>query len=1094
MAQRVIQIACDRFRSEISPDDASRIEATTTLDDVKLAISQVERQLAARQLLRDMDRITPFIDAIERYSKALEVAANGTPYLPWIWAPIKFVILAVQDNAHALDKILSAYGNIGLQMPRFSRFAEAFPGHRSFQHLMGFLFEDILEFHRRSYALIRKPGWKVLFKTAWGGFDHRFSSLLDSIARAVDQRRKEAEASAERETRWHTQQLCIVQNWLESSHTDQEWKFGVLRDKCHEGTLNWVISSPKLRDWLQRGHGKQVLWLYGKPGSGMHTPSTFGSLPKADIVRRVSFFFCDFNTQAHAASTEIFRALTAQILSFSPDAAPFVYGEYIANGKKPTTDILKKLLPQLIADINDIRLIVDGLDEISSSEHRKLIIDLLRITKDAPHCKMLLVSQDVPSISVQLSKHARFSMVEESANTRSDLAVVLSVFLKELDSQHDGALGEMVLQSLRDDILQKAEGMFLWVHLVLEILVNASCLEDLRLQISSLPATLAEAYSKILNNICSRCSAHDVARIRRIFAWLKYHKGKGQLRKHQVRIGASLFPGRDILRHGTSPLPNMTDICKPLIEDGPDGCLVFVHSTVPQFLEEYETPFIDRSESQASIAYACVCQLSQGLDLLITSGTSFPAVEMALGLLSLFPYSFEYWIEHLLDALEVMDDNMPEHIQALLNRVNLFCQKIAMLNTCELPDSNTFTASPLKDQRLGKLMARMDPSFARLMVGWHDNSATNNDQSTLAQAMLAYQNNVEFLLRETNVIGVSHESLLAFKELHSSIAFRCNVRGCEHAIIGFPSREKLKNHQVVHSGALKCHEISCTYKDIGFTTQRRLKEHRKRYHGTGIAEQLPKRMRRARKLSPEIEHNNHPAENGWNYVVNPQAPQKLIVKSYSGKPRIFAGHDGDVCTVCFVPDGKTLVAGGEDSTVRFWDIGTGSLIVSKALPAGVTSIAVSPDCKYVAAGCLDDKAYIFEMGSKSQLTATEGQDAQKGYVYSVAFTPDGKQFATASADETIKIWDLGKPLQCLRTLVGHENFVRTVAFTRNARWVVSSSDDKKIRFWDLQTGEYQGILTCHTNSVNSVAVSPEGCYIASIGEDSRLCIWRYQEL
>lgn len=36
--------------------------------------------------------------------------------------------------------------------------------------------------------------------------------------------------------------------------------------------------------------------------------------------------------------------------------------------------------------------------------------------------------------------------------------------------------------------------MFLWVHLVLDILVNAACLEDLHLQINSLPATLAEAY------------------------------------------------------------------------------------------------------------------------------------------------------------------------------------------------------------------------------------------------------------------------------------------------------------------------------------------------------------------------------------------------------------------------------------------------------------------------------------------------------------------------------------------------------------------------------------------------------------------------
>ena len=142
--------------------------------------------------------------------------------------------------------------------------------------------------------------------------------------------------------------------------------------------------------------------------------------------------------------------------------------------------------------------------------------------------------------------------------------------------------------------------MFLWVHLVLELLNNAGSLEDLRLQIKTLPATLAEAYAnyllprvwsiyltdvcnsyrKILNNIRSRCSEHDIARVRRIFAWLLHHKSRIPLRKDQVRIGISLFPGRDTLDDQTKPLPNTTDICKPLIEEGSDGSLVFVHSTV----------------------------------------------------------------------------------------------------------------------------------------------------------------------------------------------------------------------------------------------------------------------------------------------------------------------------------------------------------------------------------------------------------------------------------------------------------------------------------------------------------------------------------
>jgi hypothetical protein len=85
MAQRLIERACDRFRKEISQEDASEIVSTASIDDVKLALGQIERHLAARQSLRNFDRIAPFLSAAERFSQVVEVVCNGTPYLPWIW-------------------------------------------------------------------------------------------------------------------------------------------------------------------------------------------------------------------------------------------------------------------------------------------------------------------------------------------------------------------------------------------------------------------------------------------------------------------------------------------------------------------------------------------------------------------------------------------------------------------------------------------------------------------------------------------------------------------------------------------------------------------------------------------------------------------------------------------------------------------------------------------------------------------------------------------------------------------------------------------------------------------------------------------------
>lgn len=51
-----------------------------------------------------------------------------------------------------------AYGNIGANMPRLSRYADSFPDEYAFKQLIAFLFEDIMEFHQKAYSMIRKPG------------------------------------------------------------------------------------------------------------------------------------------------------------------------------------------------------------------------------------------------------------------------------------------------------------------------------------------------------------------------------------------------------------------------------------------------------------------------------------------------------------------------------------------------------------------------------------------------------------------------------------------------------------------------------------------------------------------------------------------------------------------------------------------------------------------------------------------------------------------------------------------------------------------------------------------------------------------------
>ncbi|KAI1291072.1 hypothetical protein F5Y03DRAFT_377684 [Xylaria venustula] len=861
MAEHMIQRACERFRKELLPQDAELIQSKISLDDVKIAIQQVERELAARQSLRNLQRLTPFVDAIDRYSKAIEVAANGTPYLPWLWAPLKIILQGTYDCTHALDRILIAYCQIGNNMPRLTRYINAFPQHQDFQRLVAFLFEDIMEFHRKAYSMICKPGWKIYFSSLWGLFEHRFDDLLQNIARtselidkeavslditqAAEQRQRDLDASISRETRWKTEQLQSVLDWLEMGESDPELKLEWLHSRCYEGTSQWITKSSKLRSWLQRGRGPNLLWLYGKPGSGKSILSSqIIYFLRSDPARHVLFFFCDFHTPAMEVTAYIFKSLCSQLVRMSSEFVPFVYNDYVSKGRKVVPSTLKEILTQLLAHFEDVRLVLDGIDELPQGEHRTLIKTICEVTDSNPTCKTLIVSQDIPTIATSLSKKQRMCISEEENCIRRDMDMVVDGSLREINNMHEGFIEEPILQDLKGKILEKAKGMFLWVRLVLDLLESAISVQDLRLQLDSLPRDLVEVYEKILGNMRHRCSDGGVMQMRRVFSWLLCQRGKHPLRKHQIRLGMGIYPGCHVLTRETRPFPNATDICKPFIEDGPGGSLIFIHSTVPQFLlEQGQTPFMNLPDSQRIITFACVAQLSQALDLL-SEGVTFSeqCLQLCLGICGLLPYANEHWTSHLAECGEVREQEQQRGHDELSQQLYAFYQKLKRFQNAESYDFS---------EERERWMAALNPfsedqAFIRLPGRPQSDGKTTNEATrgihVPTQILFKYHSMVQHILKQKSLPGVSQLDLISFKEDYGPTAFVCQVAGCERSLIGFPSESQLRDHAHRHSKSLKCYEKDCAYNDIGFTSERSLKSHKRKLHFTGERKVIPKRI------------------------------------------------------------------------------------------------------------------------------------------------------------------------------------------------------------------------------------------------------------
>ncbi len=207
--------------------------------------------------------------------------------------------------------------------------------------------------------------------------------------------------------------------------------------------------------------------------------------------------------------------------------------------------------------------------------------------------------------------------------------------------------------------------------------------------------------------------------------------------------------------------------------------------------------------------------------------------------------------------------------------------------------------------------------------------------------------------------------------------------------------------------------------------------------------------------------------------------------------RRFTGHEGSVTSVAVTPDGKYVVSGSDDKTVRLWELATGKEGGRfTGHDDSVWSLAVTPDGQYVVSGSGDKTVRVWDLATGQEVQRFTGHE---GSVFSLAVTPDGQYVVSGSGDKTVRVWDLATG-QEVRRFTGHERWVNSVAVTPDGRYVVSGSGDRTVRVWDLATGQEVRRFTGHSDYVNSVAVTPDGKYVVSGSEDKTIRVWYIGDL
>ncbi|KAF5262403.1 hypothetical protein FOXYS1_6866 [Fusarium oxysporum] len=275
---------------------------------------------------------------------------------------------------------------------------------------------------------------------------------------------------------------------------------------AHFKTCRWFLKHPDYLSWIDRQQISQhrgFLWIRGKPGAGKSTIMKFiySESKKKDRKHQsltASFFFNARGELLERTVSGMYRSLILQLFHGFPDLECVLDDPDILprnqNGRPPL-NVLKDLLRAAVTKLGQrsFTCFIDALDECDEQQVMDLVEyfeDLAeQYTEDNVNLRICFSSRHYPYIDIKFGMRI---ILEQQTGHTSDLEKYIMANLR--------ISKRSLLVDLRDKMLEKAAGVFLWVVLVVSILNKESRRGGLALKtrLQEVPSGLSDLFKDLL--------------------------------------------------------------------------------------------------------------------------------------------------------------------------------------------------------------------------------------------------------------------------------------------------------------------------------------------------------------------------------------------------------------------------------------------------------------------------------------------------------------------------------------------------------------------------------------------------------------------
>ncbi|KAK7999276.1 hypothetical protein PG990_011876 [Apiospora arundinis] len=479
------------------------------------------------------------------------------------------------------------------------------------------------------------------------------------------------------------------------------------------GTAQWLIEHQTFQKWKLQSR-PSLLYLHGKAGSGKsHLAARLirdvdlwcreqnASLAKLENPRKyaIAYAYCGTNmaeaishknpertSEAVGGASAILSAILRQLYNFLPrnqDVA-LVKDLYIENqsGNLSIEDV-REAIRLIVPKFTRAFIVIDGLDECSGfheTEFEKLCTFISSMASSSaggnPASVVIFSRPGYSAIEDVLGEASRIQ-VDVGAN-QADIDIFITERTKNLTSNSSS------LQEIKDTLSEDADGMFLWVSLVIDSIKEQRSDNKRKMAAKNMPKGLAGAYSVALDRVMAQeDSVKDVAL--RALLWIA--NSERPLTKAELLEALSIEEGMTVLE----PEDRVDD--QSLVKDCADlvlfknGRYSLLHVSLKEYLTN-QAPgpsnplaeyWILQLKSQAILAELCLTYLS--LDTFRTA--TIKCEEDRTTLLDDYPllaYSATYWGKHVAKVASTEKDRVMPLARGFIKDEQLVCVWAQIIN------------------------------------------------------------------------------------------------------------------------------------------------------------------------------------------------------------------------------------------------------------------------------------------------------------------------------------------------------------------------------------------------------------------------------